>query len=124
MNRLELMLGCIPGVDYETAIKRMSDNTAIYAELLRLFFKNNPPQKLAEALKKHDYVGAAYEAHSIKGTSANLGLTDISRIAADIHLKLKQGDTAKAQARLDDLEQACHLVSSIVKRLDGGAADE
>ncbi len=124
MNSLEAMLARIPGVDYETAIKRMSDNAAFYAELLRLFFKDDPSKKLAAVMERGDYINAAYEAHSIKGTAANIGLTEISLIASKIHLCLKKGDTKQAKAMLAELEQACKPVCSAIYQLNGGTADE
>ena len=124
MHSLEMMLTRIPGVDYESAIKRVSDNTAFYAELLRLFFKDNPSKRLVVLFDKGDYANAIYEAHSIKGTAANLGLVEISQIAANIHLNLKREDELQVKTMLKELEKACRLMSSMIDQLDGGTTDE
>ena len=123
MNSLEIMLKRIPGVDYETTVKRMSDNAAFYAALLRLFFNDDPPKRLAEALNKEDYERAAYEAHSMKGTAANLGLTEISRLADGVHINLKSGNITMATAMMTQLQQECEIVNGITNQLNGGAAD-
>lgn len=124
MHSLEIMLKRIPGVDYESAIERMSDNTAFYVELLRLFFKDNPFKKLAELYDNGDYANAIYEAHSIKGTAANLGLVEIAQIASDIHLNLKREDTVQVVVMLNELEKACLPIISFIDQLDGGITDE
>ena len=124
MYSLEIMLKRIPGVDYESAIERMSDDTAFYVELLRLFFNDNPSKKLVMLFEKGDYANAIYEAHSIKGTAANLGLVEIAQIAANIHLNLKRKDESQAKTMLQELEKACQLMSSIIDQLDGGLTDE
>ena len=123
MNKLELLLKGIPGVDYEAAIERMSDNTAIYVELLRLFFKDEPPKKLAAAIVRQDYKEAAYEAHSIKGTAANLGLTEISHLSAVVHMCLKNDEMTHLKVLLEKLEMACCRVKNITNQIDGGMTD-
>lgn len=124
MNNLEIVLKRIPGVDYVTAVKRMSDNTAFYAELLRLFFNDDPPRRVIAAFEKKDYDKAQFEAHSLKGTAANLGLTDISQIASAVFLHLKNKDFLMAEALLEDLVKACCQVSDITKQLTGGTENE
>lgn len=124
MNDSEQMLKGIQGIDYDSAIRRMSDNTALYAELLRLFFKDSPLKKLKVAIERQDYTSAEYEAHSIKGTAANLGMNDISQMAGKIHLCLKGANFSQAKNCLAELEQACNIVSSIVKQQDGGTINE
>ncbi len=124
MNNLEAVLKSIPGVDYVTAVKRMSDNSAFYAELLRLFFNDDPPQRLVAAFEKKDFNQAQLEAHSLKGTAANLGLTEISRIASEVHLNLKNDDNIKAKALIEELTMACRNISQITKQSIGGKQDE
>ncbi len=124
MNNLENVLKSIPGVDYVTAVKRMSDNSALYAELLRLFFNDNPPKRLAAAFEKKDFKQAQLEAHSLKGTAANLGLTDISRIASGVHINLKNEDNITAKALIEELKMACRNISEITKQSIGGNQDE
>lgn len=121
---LEVMLKSLPGVDYENAVKRMSDNAVFYAELLRLFFKDDPLARLVDAVDQKDFDDAAFEAHSIKGTAANLGLCDVSRLAAGVSLCLRKGDVAQATAALDELKRVYLSVSGVVNQTDGGVKDE
>lgn len=124
MTKLEGLLKDMPGVDYEGAVKRMSDNAAFYAKLLRLFFADNPLDRLVAALESEDMVKAIYEAHSMKGTAANLGLIRISQTAAQIMVHLKCNETIQAKAMLEELKLENHKVSSLVGQWNGGPDNE
>lgn len=117
MQSLEKILKSTPGIDYEGAMKRMSDNTVFYAELLRLFFKDNVLDRLEEAIDREDYQRAVYEAHGLKGTASNLGLIEIGKIAAQIHLHLKNNEVDKTESLLYDLRQAYQAVSDLTHQL-------
>lgn len=117
MQSLENLLMNQPGLDYADAMRRMSDNTVFYTELLRLFFKDNALERLKEALHSEDCQMAIYEAHGIKGTAANLGLSEISKYAAQIHTHLRNNETEKSKRLLNDLEQAYLTISKLADQL-------
>lgn len=120
---LKAILKSLPDIDYENAVKRMSDNAVVYAELLRLFFKDDPLARLIDAVDQKDFDGAAFQAHSLKGTAANLGLCGVSRLAALISISLKKGDAVQASAALDELKRAYRAVKEAVYQTDGGVKD-
>lgn len=117
MQSLDNLLKNQPGIDYADAMKRMSDNTVFYTELLRLFFKDNALERLEDAMDRGDYQCAIYEAHGMKGTAANLGLKEISKFAAQIHAHIKNSDIQKSKCLLKDLKQACLTVSKLANQL-------
>jgi HPt (histidine-containing phosphotransfer) domain-containing protein len=117
MQTIDNLLKCTPGIDYTGAMKRMSDDTVFYAELLRLFFKDNTLERLEEALNTENYEIAIYEAHSLKGTAANLGLIDISDIAAQIHAHLKKNEIEQSKRLMHDLSQTYLSISRLVSQI-------
>lgn len=117
MQSLEDLLKSKPGIDYAGTMKRMSDNTVFYTELLRLFFKDNAPERLERALNSKDYQNAIYEAHGLKGTAANLGLLEISKTCAQIHVHLKNNEIEESKLLLNELKQAYLAISDLADQI-------
>ncbi len=117
MQSLENLLKSKPGIDYAGTMQRMSDNTVFYTELLRLFFKDNAPERLERALFSKDYQSAIYEAHGLKGTAANLGLLEISKVCAQMLAHLKNNETEESDLLLQDLKQAYLAISDLADHL-------
>ncbi|MBF0468330.1 MAG: Hpt domain-containing protein [Desulfamplus sp.] len=58
-----------------------------------------------------NYNNAAMSAHSIKGASGNLGLTDISKAAADLEKAAKNSDQSPMPERIAFLKNALNQLS-------------
>lgn len=86
-----------PGVDCASAIARLAGNEALYCELLEMFFEQNFAGRLRAALAAKDAQRAALEAHSLKGTAANLGFKSLSSTAASLEQAFRAGDFACAK---------------------------
>lgn len=63
------------------------------------------------ALADGNYKGAAMSAHSIKGASANLGLKDMSRNAAELETAAKIGDDGTIPEKIALLKQELSRIS-------------
>ncbi len=109
----------LSGVNYEDGIRRVSGNADLYTELLHLFFNDDGMAKLIYALENNDKEGARQEAHSLKGTAANLGLTSLSKLAATLYSALRDSDTIPAQAMelTQNLNAEYRFTQTIVDRL-------
>jgi len=82
----------IPGMHPETALRAVSGNADALLRLLRLFVANhaNDMTTLREALSQGDMKSARLIAHTLKGSSATLGLERIRQLAAELEVALKE----------------------------------
>ena len=83
------------GGDYQTTMSRFMGNEAMYLKFLNMFFRDDSLQKLGEALESGNYTGAFEAAHTLKGVSANLGLTPLYQAVCAIvePLRAKREDS-------------------------------
>ncbi len=96
-NDIKEKLRLTEGVDYEAAVARLAGNEALYCELLKMFFEEDLLGRLNGALKAADMHAAVLNAHSLKGTAANLGLNGLSSAAAKVEQALRIGSHAEAE---------------------------
>lgn len=80
------------GADYESTMTRFVNNQAMYLRLLAMFFKDENLKLLGEALEASDYKKAFEAAHTLKGVTANMGLTPFFDKVCDIVEPLRAGD--------------------------------
>ena len=80
------------GADYESTMTRFVNNQAMYLRLLTMFFKDENLKLLGEALEASDYKKAFEAAHTLKGVTANMGLTPLFDKVCDIVEPLRAGD--------------------------------
>jgi two-component system, sensor histidine kinase and response regulator len=81
----------IAGVDTQTALRRTGGNPKRYEMLLRKFAETTAMQQIRDALAAGDAETAAREAHSLKGSAANLGATAVANAAAELETAIKMG---------------------------------
>ena len=76
----------IAGVDIESALRRVSGNHRLFADLLSRFAdgQEETPQKIASALEVGDKKLAERLAHTTKGTAGNLGVKEVEKSAAEL----------------------------------------
>ena len=65
------------GGDYDKTMERFMNNENLYYKILPMLFQDNNLQKLGTALETGDFDSAFIAAHTLKGVSANLGLTPL-----------------------------------------------
>jgi two-component system sensor histidine kinase/response regulator len=102
----------IPGLDADSAIKRLGNNEALYLKTLRLFYEHLPEhrEELAAAFRADDAEHLCRAAHTLKGLGATIGANDLAGQAANLEKSLEEGGSADMQALenlrkgLDDLE--------------------
>ena len=72
------------GADYQEIMERFLENEDFYLKLLEKFSKKPDIYEIEAALDKEDFEGAFRLAHSIKGGSANMGLTYLSEAMVEL----------------------------------------
>lgn len=95
----------VPEVDREAAIARLAGNKALYDELLQMFFDEGLALRLNDILRARGAQDAAFCAHSLKGTAANLGLNGLSAAAAEAEYALRALDMPRAAEAVFEIER-------------------
>lgn len=104
------------GMDYAGALDRAAGDETLLIELLRMFPEDKSYFEMVSALKAGD-VGGFAAAHSLKGSSAMLGLTGLFDVLKTVTELLRADDAAAASAYLPCLESKHSAVTEIIKSL-------
>ncbi|MDR2536177.1 MAG: Hpt domain-containing protein [Treponema sp.] len=80
-------------VDQAEGLKRVMQNIKLYVKLLNKFKVdfNSKPDELIAAVEDNNYVQAQGIAHTLKGTAANLSLTELYKQSLDVETQIKSG---------------------------------
>lgn len=109
------------GADYETTIGRFMGNEKMYLKFLNMLSKDENLHKLGDSIGRRDLAAAFEAAHTLKGVSANLGLTPLNKAVCAIVEPLRAGEPC---GHYDALCQAIFTeyqrVEQLLERLNGG----
>ncbi|MBE9397164.1 response regulator [Pontibacterium sp. N1Y112] len=85
----------LPGIDIDSALKRLSYDKALYGSLLTRFFQeqSSTPHVLQDLMQKGDLDSAYALAHKIKGAAGNLGMKNVQGCATALEHALKLDNT-------------------------------
>ena len=80
------------GVDFELGLRRFMGNRQIYEDVLRSFPTDPVFGRLTQAYADRDYKTLFASIHEIKGTSGNVGMTELYYAACELTELLRGGD--------------------------------
>jgi len=107
-------------IDTEAGLKYLNGNVSIYHRLLRKYAENNrdAAAKLTAAWEGGDQVSAERIAHTLKSSSATLGVEGVRRIAWDIERKIRE-DTGNVEfsADIQLLDKALEFTCGEIEKL-------
>jgi HPt (histidine-containing phosphotransfer) domain-containing protein len=84
-------------IDFADGMKRVMNNSKLYIKLLSKFRNDTRLDDLEAAVKAGDLEKAKNAAHTIKGLSANLSLTELNKQSLALETQLKAGTADLAQ---------------------------
>ena len=89
------------GIEMDATMKRFCGDTDLLVEMLREFAAEDLLERLPAAIAESD--GAAIEraAHAVKGTSANLGLMELSARCNEVVQAVRAGKTEGLEGLVD-----------------------
>ncbi|MEA3427639.1 MAG: response regulator [Thermodesulfobacteriota bacterium] len=92
--------------DKDALIERLNGDEEFLSELLSLFAQDTPLQlkELKQAIEDNDATRVTLHAHTIKGSSANIGAKALSNAALDIEMAGKNRDLNSARLLIGKLE--------------------
>ena len=124
-------LAALPGLDITHGLKMLMGHAPSYLRLLKCFADThiNDAARLREHLSREDRKKAGLLAHTLKGSSGNLGLTAVQHTAAELELLIKDGHESseierlmsRLETELHGLETACHAIlgDEVQSEVDG-----
>ena len=88
---LAAALRALPGVDVDAGLAITRGSPERFAKLLRMFATNHVDDlaKLREALDRGDRSNAELVAHSLKGASGTLCLSEVYRLAGEVNARVR-----------------------------------
>ncbi|MFM7199847.1 MAG: Hpt domain-containing protein [Myxococcota bacterium] len=99
-------------LNVEEALERLDGDHELYAEVLQLFMEDTP--KLLDALKLevrgHSSREATRLAHSIKSAAANVGASEVARLAAQCELAGKNDRWEELPQLVFGLDEAMSML--------------
>ncbi|MFA5083091.1 MAG: response regulator [Hydrogenophilaceae bacterium] len=111
-------LAAIPGLDATQGLRLLNGNLATYLRLLHTYLVDHVDDmtRLREHLAKADQDTARRLVHTLKGTSANLGMTGVQRLAVELEKAIRAGQEAGTVERLSDaVEIELHGLAAAIR---------
>ncbi|HVN95109.1 MAG TPA: PAS domain S-box protein [Syntrophorhabdaceae bacterium] len=112
----------LPGINMETALRRVSQDRELLLKLLDTFAKNysGTAQEIRKTLADGDIELAQRLVHSLKGVSGNLSADRVCAAARDLESAIKAGADARIPDSLEELERELSTVIEGLKDLSMG----
>jgi CheY-like chemotaxis protein len=97
----------------------------ILAELIAVYLRDTPPRLAAlhEAVARADVGALRGAAHSLKGSSSQIGAVQMAQLCADLEEQLRAADLADAAQTLRRLEAAFGRVQAQLQAVAGGRSN-
>ena len=105
----------LPVLDVADGLNRVMNNKKLYLRLLGSFAGQKFADEITAAIHNKDFEQTKHSAHSLKGVTANLGLTELQKIAAEIEVRAK--NTITADDLLASLNKAVADAALAIERL-------
>ena len=83
-------------INIDEALLRLGGNEHIFKSLLNKFTNHSYYEELCANIENNNLTEAKLNAHTIKGTAGNLGLTALYESATALDNALKQGDNVQS----------------------------
>ena len=108
----------IPGIDTEGGLRRVVGNKVLYLDLLKRFSEgqHDAVKKIREAFLDGDRTLAERIAHTLKGVSGNIGITEVQAIAAEIEAAVNRGQALSAFE--EKLENLSSILATVIEQID------
>lgn len=110
----------LPGIDIASGLPRVAGNQKLYLKLLRHVANDaaSTKEKLSAAIGEGNFQTIRELAHSLKGSSANLSITDVAASAEQLEMAAKAEDFSTLFIHLDALESALDSFCEVVATLE------
>lgn len=86
-------MASLPGIDHAAGLRTCGGNASLYRRLLHLFLQSNAhfEPSFRQAAQGGDPSAAYRMAHTLRGSAANIGATDVAAAAGELQQACKEG---------------------------------
>ncbi|MBU3914587.1 response regulator, partial [bacterium] len=116
----------LPGINVQAAMNTLSFQPGVFKRILLGFSDNNQDttEKLHIAYTGQDWKTLRNLAHSLKGSGANIGASELTRSSSILEIESKDGDTnPPTVSMVNAVETALKEVLDSIKTLTGPVAE-
>lgn len=105
-------------MDFKQLAQKLELDESEYIELIELFVttSTNDIAKLEKAIAEKNTENGERAAHSLKGSSASLGLNDISDSARFLEKKTREGSMENATDLLENIKNKINFIKSLIEK--------
>jgi CheY-like chemotaxis protein len=102
----------LPGIDLQTALRRLRGNRKLLARLIRDFGRDyaGAVEQIREAIACGNMTAARQMAHKLKGVAGNLSANEVFSAAGNLEMAIQQGDEARRTPDLSKLDEVLRPV--------------
>jgi CheY-like chemotaxis protein len=106
----------VEGIDGVACMERLKGNHTLFLSIANSYANDQAgsAEKIKDCIEQGDLGEATRIAHTLKGTSANIGAMEVSELAAKIEKKFKAGEVESAVFHLPELR---HSLNALLKAL-------
>jgi HPt (histidine-containing phosphotransfer) domain-containing protein len=111
-----------PPMEYHAALERVGMDKVFLEELIQLYQTefNRSWKEIREAIRNNDYVSIRMLAHSLKGSSANLGFSGLRDISMELENASKSLDLQSIKNKLALLRAEYKRVNTYLSHIQAG----
>lgn len=104
-------------IDLPSALERIGGDESFLRELINIYLEEFQAKyaELKEAVAKADFATIQALGHSLKGSSANLSLVELQKIAYSLEIAGREKNAASSRQNLEKLEAAFQRLMTQLK---------
>lgn len=106
------------GADLDGALRRLM-NEKLVEKFVVKFLADGSFQKLDESLQDKNYEEAFRAAHTLKGVTANLGLTKLQDVSSQITEMLRNGKAPEDESYMEVVRAEYERTIETIRKLQG-----
>ncbi len=106
----------VAGNDIDSAIERMAGSERLFCKFINMFPNDKSMDELTVAVAEQDAKKALSAVHTLKGVSANLGLTKLFEICSTMVIKFRAEDFENAFACFDEVKKQYDEIICIINK--------
>ncbi|MCW5207615.1 response regulator, partial [Desulfobulbus sp. US2] len=117
----------LAGMDFAEGLQRVEGNEKLYLKLLRSFCREQKESliNVPELIEKNERKDAKHFAHSLKGVTGNIGMSNLQELSGRAELKAGYGTVEEFQEVFHELLQELgRVVDYLAPRVEGAEKQE
>ncbi|CAN2039850.1 two-component system, sensor histidine kinase and response regulator [Candidatus Magnetomoraceae bacterium gMMP-15] len=119
LKNFEIHTKELPGINIESAIKRMGGNKELYIKLIGKFYReySNIAVNIRKSLENKEIKDAERQAHTLKGLAGNFSAQTLRNTAQEIETAIKTQQLTEIESLIQSLENELDIVFNSIKIL-------